>query len=43
MGEEYLQKSDLKWTIIRPGGLSEDESDIERQKINYSSKIYGSG
>ncbi len=35
IGENFLQNSNLKWTIIRPGGLKENE-DIKSENINYS-------
>ena len=36
VGETSLEKSGLDWTIIRPGGLNEQEEDLEKQGINYS-------
>ena len=35
VGENFLIKSNLEWTIIRPGGLKESE-DIRLENINYS-------
>ena len=35
IGENFLLNSNLKWTIIRPGGLKENE-DIKSENINYS-------
>ena len=35
VGENFLRKSNLEWTIIRPGGLKESE-DIKLENINYS-------
>jgi len=35
IGENLLLNSNLKWTIIRPGGLKENE-DIKSENINYS-------
>ena len=35
-GERSLQKSGLDWTIIRPGGLSENESNLKNQNILFS-------
>ena len=35
-GEKALQKSCLDWTVIRPGGLNEDETNINNQNILYS-------
>lgn len=37
LGEQWLEQSGLAWTIVRPGGLSEDESRAEREGIVYSS------
>ncbi len=36
LGERWLAESGLDWTVIRPGGLSENEQDLERQGIVYS-------
>ena len=36
LGEKSLQKSGLDWTIIRPGGLNEDETNIKNQNILFS-------
>ena len=30
LGEQWLEQSGLAWTIVRPGGLSEDDSRAER-------------
>ena len=38
LGENALQTSNLDWTIIRPGGLNEEESDLEAQGILYTSE-----
>ena len=35
IGENFLRNSNFEWTIIRPGGLKENE-DIESENINYS-------
>ena len=35
IGENYLRNSNLEWTIVRPGGLKENE-DINLEKINYT-------
>ena len=35
IGENFLKSSGLEWTIIRPGGLKEDE-DFKNQNILYS-------
>ena len=37
IGENYLQKSCFEWTIIRPGGLSENE-DIKFENIDYTNE-----
>ena len=37
IGENFLLNSSLEWTIIRPGGLKENE-DIKSENINYSKK-----
>ncbi len=36
MGEDFLKKSKLDWTIIRPGGLLEKEEGINKEGIFYS-------
>ncbi len=36
IGEQSLEKSGLDWTVIRPGGLSEDEENLEKQGICYT-------
>jgi len=36
LGEQWLERSGLDWTIVRPGGLSEDDSRAEREGIVYS-------
>ena len=35
-GEKALQKSCLDWTVIRPGGLNEDETNLKNQNILFS-------
>ena len=35
IGENLLRNSDFEWTIIRPGGLKENE-EIKSENINYS-------
>ena len=35
IGENFLRNSNFEWTIIRPGGLKENE-DIKSDNINYS-------
>ena len=37
LGENFLRNSNFEWTIIRPGGLKENE-DIKSENINYSSE-----
>lgn len=36
LGEQWLQQSGLDWTVVRPGGLSEDDSRAEREGVVYS-------
>ncbi len=36
VGERSLERSGLDWTVIRPGGLSERETDLEHEGIRYS-------
>ena len=36
LGERWLEQSGLAWTIVRPGGLSEDESRADGEGIVYS-------
>ncbi len=36
VGEEALEKSGLDWTVIRPGGLSETEDNLEEQGILFT-------
>ncbi len=36
LGERALQQSGLDWTVIRPGGLNEDENSIKNQNILFS-------
>ena len=35
IGENFLRNSNFEWTIIRPGGLKENE-DIKSENLNYS-------
>ena len=35
-GEISLQKSGLDWTVIRPGGLNENETNLKKQNILFS-------
>ena len=36
VGEQSLERSGLDWTVIRPGGLSERETELELEGIRYS-------
>ena len=36
LGEQWLEQSGLDWTIVRPGGLSEDDSRADGEGIVYS-------
>ena len=36
VGERILQNSNLDWTIIRPGGLNENEESLDNENINYT-------
>jgi len=36
LGERSLQKSGLDWTIIRPGGLNENETNLKNQNVLFS-------
>tara|TARA_Y100001968_G_C19254391_1_gene666041 strand:+ start:93 stop:761 length:669 start_codon:yes stop_codon:yes gene_type:complete len=36
LGEISLQKSGLDWSVIRPGGLNENEENLNSQNIMYS-------
>ena len=36
LGERKLQESGLDWTIVRPGGLNENETNLKNQNILYS-------
>ncbi|MEB3308446.1 MAG: SDR family oxidoreductase [Cyanobacteriota bacterium] len=36
LGEQWLEQSGLSWTIVRPGGLSEDDSRAEREQIVFT-------
>ena len=36
LGEQWLERSGLDWTIVRPGGLSEDDSRADGEGIVYS-------
>ena len=36
LGERSLQASGLDWTIIRPGGLNENETNLKNQNILFS-------
>tara|TARA_Y100001968_G_C19150286_1_gene615830 strand:+ start:110 stop:778 length:669 start_codon:yes stop_codon:yes gene_type:complete len=36
LGERALQNSGLDWTVIRPGGLNENETNLKNQNILFS-------
>ena len=36
LGERWLAESGLDWTVIRPGGLKENEADLEAEGIVFS-------
>lgn len=36
LGEQWLEQSGLDWTIVRPGGLSEDDSRADVEGVVYS-------
>ncbi len=36
LGEQWLAGSGLDWTVVRPGGLSEDDGRSEREGVLYS-------
>ena len=36
IGEQALENSDLDWTVIRPGGLSEREETLENEGVYWS-------
>jgi uncharacterized protein YbjT (DUF2867 family) len=36
LGERALERSSLDWTIIRPGGLSESETDVDLETTQFS-------
>ena len=36
LGERWLEQSGLAWTIVRPGGLSEREEDLEGEGIVFT-------
>ena len=38
LGEKSLEESGLDWTIIRPGGLNEKETNLNNQNILFSGK-----
>ena len=38
IGEDRVINSGIDWTIIRPGGLNENEQEINKQNIYYSKK-----
>jgi uncharacterized protein YbjT (DUF2867 family) len=36
VGERWLETSGLDWTVVRPGGLREQEDDLESQGIRFT-------
>ena len=36
LGERWLEQSGLDWTVVRPGGLSEDDSRIEQEGVVFT-------
>ena len=36
LGERWLERSGMRWTIVRPGGLSEREDGVEREGLRLS-------
>jgi uncharacterized protein YbjT (DUF2867 family) len=36
LGERWLEQSGLDWTVVRPGGLSEDDSRSDREGVVFS-------
>ena len=38
LGERSLQRSGLDWTVVRPGGLNENETNLKNQNILYSAQ-----
>lgn len=36
LGEHWLERSGLDWTVVRPGGLSEREQDLASEAIRFS-------
>lgn len=36
LGERWLEQSGLRWTIVRPGGLSEREENLEQEGLRLS-------
>jgi uncharacterized protein YbjT (DUF2867 family) len=36
LGERWLEESGLEWTVVRPGGLSEDDQRSEREGVVFS-------
>jgi len=36
LGERWLEQSGLDWTVVRPGGLSEREQNLEAEGIRFS-------
>ena len=36
LGERWLEQSGLDWTVVRPGGLSEDDSRLEQEGVVFT-------
>ncbi|MFM7087118.1 MAG: SDR family oxidoreductase [Cyanobium sp.] len=36
LGERWLEQSGLEWTVVRPGGLSEREENLQAEGIRFS-------
>ena len=36
LGEQALERSSLAWTVLRPGGLTETETGLEHESLQYS-------
>ncbi len=36
LGERSLENSNLDWTVIRPGGLNENEENLDREIVRFS-------
>jgi uncharacterized protein YbjT (DUF2867 family) len=36
LGERWLEQSGLSYTVVRPGGLKEQEEDLAEQRVQFS-------